>query len=366
MDRPDCAAGSAHPSGLAQPTSPCLVSAAEDAGLIYTTDTSPGIRRRRSGRGFAYRGPDGAPVTDKKTLERIRRLVLPPAWTAIWICTRPNGHLQATGRDERGRKQYRYHDGWRAARDSTKFDRLADFAEQLPSLRTAVEEHLALRGLPREKVLATVVTLLERTLIRIGNAEYARQNGSYGLTTLRDAHVTFDGSEIKFRFRGKSSKLWTLSARDRRIARIVRSCQELPGQHLFQYLETDGSQQAVTSGDINRYLQEIGGTDITAKDFRTWAGTVQAALELSRAEAPDNASVAKRVVKAALDRVAARLGNTVAICRKCYVHPAVFDCYFDGTLAAELKLDRAVMVEKFAPAEAAVHAWLARRAAYRD
>lgn len=341
---------------------PLSTASAEAAGLVYASDTEPGIRRRRAGRGFSYQGPDGTPVRDGDILARIRRLVLPPAWTDIWICADPVGHLQATGRDEKGRKQYRYHDDWRAARDTTKFDRLADFARLLPVVRRAVLEHLVLRGLPREKVLATVVSLLESTLARVGNAAYARDNGSYGLTTLQDEHVAVAGSEMRFRFRGKSGKLWSLSTRDRRIARIVRCCQDLPGQHLFQYVESDGSQQMVSSGDVNRYLREISRTDITAKDFRTWAGTVAAAVELAGAGAPETKTAAKKTAKAAIERVAARLGNTVAICRKCYVHPAVIESYLEGTLAGELEIDKAPARPRLTQPEAAVLAWLVRRA----
>lgn len=311
--------------------------AAESAGLVYVSDSEPGIRRRGAGRGFSYRDADDKPVKDKETLARIRALAIPPAWTDVWICADPNGHVQATGRDARGRKQYRYHPLFREVRDSTKYERMLDFAAALPALRARVDQDMRRRGMPREKVLATVVHLLEATMIRVGNADYARQNKSHGLTTLNDRHVKVEGSQVRFRFKGKSGKEWNLGIRDRRVARIVKASQDLPGQHLFQYLDEEGERHSVTSGDVNTYLREISGTDITAKDFRTWTGTVLAALALSEYEKADSATAAKRNVREAIGQVAARLGNTPTICRKCYVHPQVIDSYLADGLALELQ-----------------------------
>jgi DNA topoisomerase-1 len=302
------------------------------AGLRYVTASMPGIRRRRAGKGFSYRASDGQLITDRAQLARIKWLAIPPAWTDVWICPDRNGHLQATGFDARGRKQYRYHPDWRTIRDVAKFDRMPDFAQALPRIRARVEEDQARRGLPREKVLATIIRLLEITLIRIGNREYARDNGSYGLTTLRDRHVDFGGTKLVFEYRGKGGKLHRISVRDRRLARIVRSCKELPGQHLFQYLDDSGERRAIGSADVNAYLEEITGQPFTAKDFRTWAGTVLAALALSGLEGFDTQAAAKRNVARAIEQVAAQLGNTVAVCRKSYIHPEVVEAYLDGTL----------------------------------
>jgi DNA topoisomerase-1 len=313
------------------------VAAARAAGLRYVSDTTPGIRRRRDGKAFRYRGPDGRLIKDRAQLARIRRLAVPPAWSEVWICPDANGHVQATGRDARGRKQYRYHADWRAVRDAAKFDRMLAFAQALPRLRARVAEDQARRGLPRAKVLATVVRLLEVTLIRVGNQEYARENHSYGLTTLRDRHVDFEGAKLIFEYRGKGGKLHRISLRDRRLARIVRSCQELPGQHLFQYLDEDGERQAVGSADVNAYLQEVTGEAFTAKDFRTWAGTVLASLALSEFESFDSQAAAKRNVTRAIEQVAAQLGNTVAVCRKSYIHPEIVECYLDGSRLELLK-----------------------------
>ena len=311
--------------------------AAETAGLRYVSDEEPGIRRRKAGKGFTYLKPGGAKVEDEATLKRIRALVIPPAWTDVWICPHANGHIQATGRDAKGRKQYRYHAAFREVRESTKYEHMLEFAQALPAIRRTIWEHMSQRGLPREKVLATVVHLLETTLIRVGNADYAKQNKSYGLTTLRDPHVTVDGAELRFQFKGKSGKHWRLQVKDRRVARVVKACQELPGQDLFQYLDEDGNQQSVTSADVNAYLKEITGRDVTAKDFRTWAGTVLAAMALAEFEAFDSDAKAKKNVRAAIERVSSRLGNTPTICRKCYVHPEVFSCYMEGVLLLEIK-----------------------------
>jgi DNA topoisomerase I len=311
--------------------------AAETAGLRYVSDEGPGIRRRRTGTGFAYRKPDGTPLRDKREIARIRSLAIPPAYTDVWISPHANGHVQATGRDAKGRKQYRYHPDFRAVRESTKFEHVMAFADALPGIRRTVEKHMGGRGLTRERVLATVVHLLEATLIRVGNDDYVRQNRSYGLTTLRDPHVKVVGGELRFHFRGKSGKDWDVTMKDAKVARIVKACQDLPGQELFQYVDEDGVRRDVTSADVNAYLREISGKDITAKDFRTWAGTVLAALALQEFEAFDSAAVAKKNVRDAIERVAAKLGNTPTICRKCYVHPGVLDCYLDGSLLLEVK-----------------------------
>jgi DNA topoisomerase I len=311
--------------------------AAESAGLRYVSDERPGLRRKKSGKGFAYLRSEGARLSDRHVLSRIRSLAIPPAWTDVWICPLANGHIQATGRDARGRKQYRYHPRFREVRESTKFEHVVAFAEALPAIRAKVREHMALRGLPREKILATVAHLLETTLIRVGNDDYAKRNKSYGLTTLKNRHVDVNGSDVRFRFSGKGGKQWSLRVRDRRIAKIIRACQELPGQELLQYVDENGKQQDVTSGDVNDYLQEISGEDITAKDFRTWAGTVLAAMALSELRSFDSQAQAKRNVRAAMERVAARLGNTPTICRKCYVHPEVLRTYFGRSLALEIK-----------------------------
>ena len=320
--------------------------AAISAGLVYVSDSEPGITRRRAGKGFSYRDPDGKAVKDRETLDRIRSLAIPPAYTDVWICADPNGHIQATGRDARGRKQYRYHPRFREARDSTKYERMLDFAAALPALRARVDEDMSRRGMPREKVLATVVHLLETTMIRVGNADYAKQNKSHGLTTLIDRHVKVDGAQIRFRFKGKSGKEWDLGIRDRRVARIVKASQDLPGQHLFQYLDDEGERRSVTSGDVNAYLREISGTDITAKDFRTWTGTVLAALALAEYEKADSQAAAKRNVREAIEQVSARLGNTPTICRKCYVHPQVIDSYLSDELALEIGEEIAEELDK--------------------
>ena len=311
--------------------------AAEAAGLRYVTDSAPGITRRRAGKGFSYRDAHGRPITDARELARLRALAVPPAWTGVWICPDPRGHVQATGRDARGRKQYRYHAEWRAIRDAHKFDRILIFARALPRIRARIDADLRRHGLPREKVLATVVRLLETTLIRVGNAEYARENKSFGLTTIRHRHVEINGSTIAFEFRGKSGKAHKVSTRDRRLARIVRACHELPGQELFQYFDDEGVRRDVDSADVNAYLQEITGEPFTAKDFRTWAGTVLASLALSEFENFDTKAAAKRNVTRAIEQVANHLGNTVAVCRKSYIHPAILDSYVEGSLLECLK-----------------------------
>jgi DNA topoisomerase-1 len=339
--------------------------AAEHAGLVYVSDERPGIRRKRSGKGFRYETSQGKRVSDEATLSRIKALAVPPAWTEVWICRNANGHIQATGRDARKRKQYRYHSRFREIRESTKYDHMLAFAEQLPAIRRKVQEHLALRGLPREKVLATVVHLLETTLIRVGSDEYARTNKSYGLTTLKNRHVAVEGSALKFNFKGKSGKVWKLNVRNRRVAKVIRACQDLPGQELFQYIDEQGEPHDVTSTDVNAYLREICGEEITAKDFRTWHGTVLAAMALHEFQMFDNEAGAKRNIREAIQGIAARLGNTPTICRKCYVHPEIITTYVEGSLLldvrekveAELRDDIAVLT----PEEAAVLTLLRHR-----
>ena len=310
---------------------------ADEAGLCFVADNEKGIVRQPSGKSFRYRAASGGTVKDERTLARIKSLVIPPAWTDVWICTRADGHIQATGRDARGRKQYRYHPDWTRVRDEAKFERLLDFGKALPKVRRTISRHMSERGLGRRKVLATVAYLLDTTLVRVGNREYARDNKSYGLTTLQDRHVTFSGSEFRFQFRGKTGKEWKLKLSDRRAARIVRSCQELPGQHLFQYEDDEGVIRQVSSADVNDYIRSIAGAEVTAKDFRTWAGTVLAAMALREFEPVEAEAAAKRNVRRAIEKVAARLGNTPAICRKCYVHPQVLTAYLDGKLAGLLE-----------------------------
>jgi DNA topoisomerase-1 len=308
---------------------------AERAGLRYTTDADPGIRRERVGDDFVYFGPNGQRITNEQRLRRIASLAVPPAWTDVWICAHANGHLQVTARDAKGRKQYRYHARFRAIRDETKFDRMIEFSRVLPAARRRVEAHLRLRGLPREKILASVVWLLERTLIRVGNTEYARDNETYGLTTLQDRHADVKGSTIQFSFVGKSGREHTVSISDRRLARIVQRCQTLPGEELFKYVDEEGEQRAVGSGDINEYLREVTGASVTAKDFRTWAGTMLAARAL-RALGPVRLVKEKRAnIARAVDQVAERLGNTRAVCLKYYIHPLVIEAYRRGQLIPE-------------------------------
>jgi DNA topoisomerase I len=309
---------------------------ARQAGLRYSSDGDTGIRRVRRGRGFSYVGPDGKAIRDPETLARIRALAVPPAWTDVWISRYPNGHIQATGRDARGRKQHRYHARWRETRDESKFDRMIEFSAALSAIRERTDTDLARPGLPREKVLAAVVRLLELTLIRVGNDEYARLNRSFGLTTLRDRHARIEGTKIQFRFRGKSGQQHEVGLRDRRLASVVRRCQELPGQELFQYVDADGEVGDVASDDVNEYLREISGGDFTAKDFRTWAGTVLAYRALRALEPASSATDAKRKVVAAMRETAGHLGNTPAVARNSYVHPAVVEAYMDGRVGGAL------------------------------
>jgi DNA topoisomerase I len=337
------------------------VSAAE-AGLRYVSDITPGIRRKRRGKSFSYLDASGKPVKDPAQLERIRKLAIPPAYRDVWISPDPRGHIQATGRDARGRKQYRYHPRWREIRDETKFTRLLAFAEVLPRMREAVDADLGLPGLPRKKVLATVVRLLEWTCIRVGNEEYARSNQSFGLTTLKDQHVEVTGSRIRFEFRGKSGKAHSCDVSDRRLARIVAHCQSIPGQELFQYFEEDGSRKAISSEDVNGYIREIAGGDFSAKDFRTWTGTMLAAAALRELGPASTVKEAKASFVKAIDQVSEQLNNTRAVCRKYYIHPALFESYTEGTLLKqferELKRARAKGLEK---EEAAVLAILRAR-----
>ncbi|HZU26627.1 MAG TPA: DNA topoisomerase IB [Bryobacteraceae bacterium] len=312
------------------PTDP--YESARVAGLRYVSGEGPGIIRKRKGEGFIYIGPDGEEVSDEETLARIRSLAIPPAWEQVWICPSKNGHVQAVGRDARGRKQYRYHPLYRAVRDATKFTRMVAFGEALPAIRRRVEQDLALPGLPKNKVLATVVRLLERTCIRVGNDEYVRENGSFGLTTLRNKHVKIEGRTLRFHFKGKSGIVHDIELSDRRLAKIVRDCQCIPGHELFHYIDEDGTAYRIHSEDVNEYLREITGQDFTAKDFRTWNGTGQAALELEALGACDCDTQAKKNIVAAIKSVAERLGNRPATCRKYYVHPAVLDAYTEGTL----------------------------------
>lgn len=313
------------------------VQAAKAAGLRYVSDCQPGIARRRSGRGFRYLGPDGTPVRDAETLARIKSLVVPPAWKDVWICANPKGHLQATGRDAKGRKQSRYHPRWREVRDATKYERMLLFGAALPAIRERVERDLAAPGLSRQKVLATIVRLMETTLIRVGNVEYARENHSYGLTTMRGRHVQVEGPTITFKFQGKSGVRHTVDVNDRRLAKIVQRCQDIPGYELFQYVDGDGEHHPIDSADVNDYLREISEQDFTAKDFRTWSGTVLACMALAEVEAFHSETQAKKNIVQAIKTVAAKLGNTPSVCRKCYVHPAVVDCYLRGTLIDSVK-----------------------------
>ncbi|MBV9355415.1 MAG: DNA topoisomerase IB [Chloroflexi bacterium] len=307
---------------------------AASAGLHYVDDARPGITRRRFGKGFAYYLPDGSKVTDADTRTRLAALAVPPAWTDVWLSPDPLGHIQATGRDARGRKQYRYHPQWRAIRDQTKYNRMEAFGEALPRIRQRVDHDMGLRGMPREKVLAIVVRLLDETSIRIGNDEYARENRSFGLTTLRRRHVHFEGSSVRFEFEGKSKKKQVVEVNDRRLARLVRRCEELPGYELFQYVDEEGQRRRVESGDVNEYLREVSGADFTAKDFRTWNGTVAALGALRLCEPASSERESKHQVAEAIRQVARRLGNTPAVARNAYVHPGVVQAYLEGRLPA--------------------------------
>lgn len=322
------------------------IESAAAAGLRYVSDIMPGIRRKRAGKSFFYLDANGIKIQDPEVLTRIKKLVIPPAWTEVWICPNPLGHIQVTARDAKGRKQYRYHPRYREVRDETKFGRMLEFSELLPTLRDRVEQDLLTDGLPRDKVLASVVRLLEKTLIRVGNDEYARDNKSYGLATMKRRHVEVSGHTLQFDFRGKSGIVHSVAVTDRRVARIIQHCQELPGQELFQYLDDDGKRQTIDAGDINDYLKRISGREVTAKDFRTWSGTMLAAFELKALGPGANEKEAKANVVRAVDKVAKRLGNTRAVCRKYYIHPALIEAYMRGAVlpvalqSADQKRDR--------------------------
>jgi DNA topoisomerase-1 len=339
--------------------------AARSAGLRYVNDEQPGIHRQGKPGAFQYLDANGERVRDDDTLERIRKLVIPPAWTDVWICKYAHGHLQATGRDVRGRKQYRYHARWRELRDESKYERMLNFGKALPAIRKAVDAGLKLPGLPREKVLATIVFLLEATMMRIGNEEYARDNQSFGLTTLRERHVRLDGTKVQFRFRGKSGVHHSVEVQDRRLANIIRRTLDLPGQELFHYVDDDGETHTVGSADVNEYLQSIAGEDYTAKDFRTWSGTVLAAVALLEYEKFDSEAQAKKNIVQAIESVSKKLGNTPTICRKCYVHPAVLESYLDGTMLEALRRRARQQMKEdlhaLKPEEAAVLALLQQR-----
>ncbi len=313
------------------------VESARAAGLRYITDDRPGIRRRRAGKGFMYIGPDGRPVKDPETLRRIKSLAIPPAWTDVWISPDPRGHVQATGRDDKGRKQYRYHPTWHQVRDETKYGRMIAFAQALPTLRAQIEADLKRRGLDRRRVLAAVVRLLETTYIRVGNEEYARLNRSFGLTTLRTRHLRIEGTTLRFKFRGKGGKQHVVRLRDRRLAQVMKRISELPGQELFHYVDEEGKARTISSEDVNEYLREVCGQDFTAKDFRTWAGTVLCLSALRELGPCEGKTKLKRNIVQAIKQVAERLGNTPAICRKSYVHPAILECYTNGTMLEALE-----------------------------
>lgn len=350
---------------MKKPAAADSITAAKNAGLRYINDGDPGLTRVRAGRAFFYRDAKGRRIKDAPTLGRIKRLAIPPAWTDVWICPTANGHIQAVGRDARGRKQYRYHADWRTARDESKYERMIAFAQALPRIRRRVARDLRRRGLGREKVLATMVRLLETTLVRVGNEEYARSNGAYGLSTMRDQHAEVKRDTLEFRFRGKSGKLHHIALHDPAIARIVARVQDLPGQQLFQYVDENGETRDVKSDDVNAYLRDVAGQEFSAKDFRTWAGTVLAAIALQQFERFDTKAQAKKNLVAAVERVAQRLGNTPAVCRKCYIHPAILDSYLTGT-AIEVMLKKtedalAYGLPALSGAEGAVLAFLQQR-----
>ncbi len=308
---------------------------AQDSALTYVSDAEPGIRRLKAGKRFSYRGPNGQPVS-KAARARIEAIVIPPAWTDVWISPDANGHIQATGRDQRGRKQYRYHPRWEQERDGAKYSSLVVFAESLPELRRRIDSDLRRHGLPLERVLAAVVWLLDNTMIRVGNAAYARDNKSFGLTTLRDRHVDIKGSSLRFAFKGKSGKEWRLKLVDRRIAGIVRGAQDLPGQKLFQYLDEQANRRPLRSDDVNRYIREAAGSDFSSKHFRTWGGTIHAATLFAQTELPESDAQRKRAINGVIDKVAERLGNTRTVCRKCYIHPMVLEAWSKGHLLDEM------------------------------
>ncbi len=340
---------------------------AKTAGLIYVNDQKPGITRIRKKNQFKYIGLDGKIITDQKTIKRINALAIPPAYTDVWICPKPHGHIQATARDAKGRKQYRYHSEWRKIRDEDKYNKVIAFGHALPSIRKRVNRDLALPGLPKEKILATVVYLLGATLIRVGNEEYAKENRSFGLTTLRHRHVEVEGSKITFKFRGKSGKYHSIALQASRLAKIVKKCKELPGHELFEYMDEEGNPHPVTSTEVNTYLQEITQDNFTAKDFRTWAGTVLAAFTLQEFQHFASETEAKKNIVQAIEKVAKKLGNTPSICRKCYIHPEIFHAYMDKTLLKiiEKRIEHEIThdLEELSHAEAVVHSFLEQRLA---
>ena len=342
---------------------------ARSAGLRHVSDDGPGFgrkaRKTKEGIAFSYFDAEGKPVRDREHLVRIKSLAIPPAYTDVWICPHADGHLQATGRDAKGRKQYRYHPRWRSVRDDNKYERMMAFAAALPGIRRRVDADLSRPNLPREKVLAAVVRLLETTLIRVGNDEYAKSNKSFGLTTMRDRHVKLGRKSIRFEFRGKSGVSHEIDLEDARLARIVARCRDLPGQELFQYLDENGDASDIDSSDVNAYLQEISGRDFTAKDFRTWAGTVLASMALQEFEAFDSQAQAKKNIVAAIEHVSERLGNTPSVCRKCYVHPEVLLSYLDGSMVETLRQRAEAEINEgldlLRPEEAAIVALLQQR-----
>lgn len=330
------------------------IKSAKKAGLRYVSDDQPGISRKRVGRGFSYIDPDGQRIQEKEELKRLKALPIPPNLDEVWICPHPKGHLIATGRDDKGRKQYIYHPEWRKIRSQAKFNRMVFFGAALPEIRALTQEHLNLPGLPREKVLATVVQLLETTLIRVGNDHYARKNRSYGLTTMRDRHVKISGAKVKFQFRGKSGVKHEIELQDRRLAKIVKRCRDIPGYELFQYYDENGDHQTIDSGDVNEYLQQITGEEFSAKDFRTWSGTLLAALELDEIGPFQKESEAKKNITQAIKNVAKQLGNRPATCRKYYVHPAVISAYTEEWLFAMMEQIHEAQSQGLHPEEQAV------------
>ncbi|MBX3531820.1 MAG: DNA topoisomerase IB [Rhizobiaceae bacterium] len=337
-------------------TDPATEAAVERASLAYVSDTEPGIRRKGAPKRFRYIDANGRKIGEGAALERIRALSIPPAWTDVWICPDADGHIQATGRDMKDRKQYRYHERWAACRDEVKFSSLAAFARALPKLRERTDADLRRRGLPRDKVLASIVWLLDNTMIRVGNAQYARDNKSFGLTTLRSRHIQIDGAKLRFDFKGKSGKDWKVRLTDRRMARVLKGLQELPGQHLFQYVGDDGERRVVRSEHVNAWIAEATGDDFTSKHFRTWGGTVRAMSILAGRELPEGN--VKRALNAAIDEVAGRLGNTRGVCRRCYVHPAVIEHWQEGKLGEEVKAVKRARRKGLDDEEAVVAAWL--------
>ncbi|SMH47777.1 DNA topoisomerase IB [Mesorhizobium australicum] len=357
-----------HPHSLEDRNGPSDLTkqAAELVALVYVNDGEPGIRRRGAGRGFSYVDSRGRRIDHDEVLARIRALAIPPAWTNVWICEDPEGHIQATGRDHKGRKQYRYHARWAACRDEAKYGSLVDFARALPRLRAAIDTDLRRRTLSFECVAAAVVRLLDKTMIRVGNSSYTRDNGSFGLTTLRDRHVEIEGASLRFAFKGKSGKEWRLRLSDRRIARVVKGAQDIPGQHLFQYFDGDGARRRIRSDDINAYIREATGSPFTSKHFRTWGGSVLAAEVLAATELPETQAGQRRALNEAVDQVASHLGNTRAVCRNCYVHPALIEDWIAGGLAASLTAARRSfrkLPSGLSESEMTLLRWLERRPA---